>query len=314
MSKSPVSSTYRRSKRIYTRVTTEIGRLNLGLLSAGVAFYGLLAIFPALTAVVALWGLVADPDVVAQQVATFEPMVPEGAYSLIEQQVRGLASGPSTTLGWATVVSLGAALWATRSGVAALIRSLNAAYEVPSREGIWPMVTAMALTLVLIAVALVALGTVVAAPIALSLLPLGPYAGMAVNVLRWVVGLGTVFLGIAVLYRYGPNRPSEELPLISAGAMLAVVLWGAVSWGFSTYLENFGNYDAVYGSLGAVIALLMWFYLSAFVVMLGALLNIARERADEAEAREATGGARQKDDADAEKRRKEAPRAAASAA
>lgn len=277
--KIPVPGPVATAARIYSRVMDDICRLHIGLLSAGVAFYGLLAIFPALTAVVSLWGLFADPDVVAMEVATFEPMLPEAAYQLIEAQVTSLAMGPKQTLGWATVVSTLAALWASRSGIAALVRGLNAAYEVRARRGIWPMALAMGLTLALVAVALVALAMVVLAPIALSLIPLGPYTGTALNIARWVVGLAMVLLGIALLYRFGPNRPPAGRPFFSAGAWLALGLWAVVAWGFSTYIENFGNYDKVYGSLGAVIALLMWFYLSAYVVMLGALLNVARERA-----------------------------------
>lgn len=280
----PVPPRIMRLYRIYDRVSTEISRLNIGLIAAGVAFYSLLAIFPALTALIALWGLFADPDQVAVQIQTFEPMLPEAAYDIIAGQIRSLASGSSSTLGWASAASIGAALWATRSGVSALIGGLNAAYEIPRRNGLWQMVAAMLLTISLIGIAIIALGAVVLAPVALALLPLGSFASAVLSGARWIAGISAVLLGIALLYRYGPNRPHRGRPWVSAGAVLAISLWAVASLGFSTYLENFGNYDAVYGSLGAVIALLMWFYLSAFVVLLGALLNAARERVD-AEAR-----------------------------
>jgi membrane protein len=287
--------------RIYDRVSSEIGRLNIGLIAAGVAFYSLLAIFPALTALIALWGLFADPDEVALQLQTFEPMVPEAAYDIIAGQIRSLASGSSSTLGWASAASIGAALWATRSGVSALIGGLNAAYEIPRRGGLGQMVTAMLLTLALIGIAMVALAAVVLVPVALALLPLGQLTSVLLSAARWIAGVAAVLLGIALLYRFGPNRPARGQPWVSAGSVLAISLWALVSVGFSTYLENFGNYDAVYGSLGAVIALLMWFYLSAFVVMLGALLNAARERVDREEteeerARDATAPRHTQDD------------------
>jgi membrane protein len=265
--------------RLAADVMADAGRVNISLISAGVAFYGLLAIFPALTALIALWGMFADPDVVRDELETFRPMIPEDAFDILAAQVTALASGPKTTLGWATALSLGAALWATRSGVGALASGLDEAWQVPARHSLWHTITAMVLTLVLMAIALVALATVVLAPVALALLPPGPYVGPMLNALRWLVGILNVLLGIALLYRFGPNRPARGTPWITPGAVLALLLWAAVSVIFSSYLENFGAYDRVYGSLGAVIALLMWFYLSAFVVLLGALVDAARHRA-----------------------------------
>jgi len=259
-------------------VGARVGDLNLGLIAAGVAFYGLLAIFPTLTAIVALWGLVSDPELVAAQATAVEPMLPEGAFEIVDAQLQGLASGAPSTLGWATGASLLAALWASRSGVGALIGGLNAVHGLTARGGVVHAATALALTAALIVAALVALAAVVVAPVALALLPLGPYAGLALDVLRWVIGIVVVLGAVGLLYRFGPNgRAAPGAPrrwgLVTPGAVTAVALWGAASWGFSTYLANFGSYDRVYGSLGAVIALLMWFWLSAYVVLLGAILD-----------------------------------------
>lgn len=256
-----------------------MSEINVGLVSAGVAFYGLLAIFPTLTAIVALWGLVADPAQVAAEVQTIEPMVPEEGFDILEQQVNALASGTATTLGWASAASLLGAFWASRSGVAAMIGALNKVHRASPRGGIWAILMALTLSSGLILTALVALAAVVIAPVLLALLPLGPYTALALSVLRWVVGIIIVLLAIGALYRFGPSvkeaRPSRRWAgLVTPGALLAVALWGALSWAFSFYLANFGNYDRVYGSLGAVIALLMWFYLSAFVVLLGAIFDV----------------------------------------
>lgn len=268
------------------RVPVRVGRdwmdhvaaLNIGLISAGVAFYAFLALFPTLTAVIALWGIIADPDVVQSELSTFEPLLPEDVYLILSSQIRQLASAPTQTLGWATAISIGGAIWAMRSGVAALVRGLNTAYQVRARTGIRHMLAALSLTLILVLIALVALATVVFAPVALALLPLGPWTGTVLNAMRWFIGMGMVLLGISMLYKFGPNRPAAGTPWLSLGAVLALGLWAIVSVGFSFYLENFGSYDKVYGSLGAVIALLMWFYLSAYVVLVGAMLNVARER------------------------------------
>lgn len=271
-----------RAFRLIGAVARGIGTLNLGLIAAGVAFYGLLAIFPALTALVALWGFFADPEVVREEMRTFESLVPVEVFAMLQSQVSQLAAGPKTTLQWATVVSLAATLWAARSGVGALIGGLNAVYRTEARGGVWPVVMALFLTGALLGVALVALAVTVLAPVALAFLPLGPLADLALNALRWLVGGAVVLVGIGLLYRYGPNRPARmpRDPWLSAGAVVAVALWVAASVGFSFYLSNFASYNEVYGSLGAVIALLMWFWLSAYAVLLGALVNAERARLD----------------------------------
>jgi membrane protein len=146
------------------------------------------------------------------------------------------------------------------------------------------VIVALSLSATMILAALVALASVVVAPVALALLPLGPYTGFALDLMRWVVGIGIVLLAVGLLYRFGPSekavRPAwRRAGVITPGVIVAVALWALVSWGFSTYLENFGNYDRVYGSLGAVIALLMWLYLSGFVVLLGAIIDVELARA-----------------------------------
>jgi membrane protein len=251
-----------------------VGTRHLGLIAAGVAFYGLLAIFPALTAIVTLWGFFADPVLVEQQFQSYSNAIPAAAFGILETQVNDLATGPKEVLGWASVLSIGTALWASRAGVGAMIGGLNAVHRTPPRGGLRSVLRAILLTLVLVGVALVALATVVVTPVVVSILPLGPYAGFAVNALRWLIGAGVVLLGIGLLYRLGPNREDEERSdIVTTGSIIAVACWALASWGFSTYLENFGRYNEVYGSLGAVVAMLMWFYFSAFIVLLGALTN-----------------------------------------
>ncbi|RYH11803.1 YihY/virulence factor BrkB family protein [Tropicimonas sp. IMCC6043] len=258
-----------------------IGNRHIGLIAAGIAFYGLLAIFPAITSLVTLWGFFANPDIVAEQLASYEAVVPEQAYQILSSRVNAIANGPKEVLGWASFLSIGAALWATRAGTAALVGGLGAVYRAPPRGGLRRAAVSLLLTMVLIAVALIAMVAVLVAPVLLSLLPLGRYSGLAFWLLRWLIGIGVVLLGIGLFYRIGPYRPGHRSPLLSPGSILAVCLWAAVSIGFSIYLENFGRYNEIYGSLGAVIAMLMWFYLSAFVVLLGGLVNAELERLED---------------------------------
>ncbi|WP_157973546.1 YihY/virulence factor BrkB family protein [Tropicimonas sp. IMCC34043] len=254
-----------------------MNRAHLGLIAAGVAFYGLMAVFPAITALVTLWGLFANPDLVEVQLNEYRSMIPDSAFVMLRDQVHSIASGPKDVLGWAGALSLLTAIWATRAGVAAMIRGLEAAYGTPTRSGLHGIVVALLLTIVLVGVALVSLATVVIAPIIVSSLPLGPYTGFIVNTLRWLVAITVVPIGIGLLYRMGPNHQSHHTRLFSLGSILATVFWVVASLAFSAYLERFGQFNKTYGSLGAVIAMLMWFYISAFVVLIGGTVNSHRE-------------------------------------
>lgn len=258
-------------------VFMELNDNNLGLISAGVAFYGMLAIFPAVAAVIAVWGFFADPVEVAQQLDLLRGFVPADAFAILDDQINTLINANSSTLGWATVLSVSFALWSSRAGVAALIRGLNAIYREKNRLGLRHLLAAFGVTFLLIGVALVALACVVILPIVLAILPLGPVTSWLLASVRWVVALGVLIGALGVIYRYGPNRRQARPGWLTPGAVIAVLLWGAISWGFSYYLSNFGRYNEIYGALGAVIALLMWLYLSAFSVLLGASLNAELE-------------------------------------
>ncbi|WP_216641225.1 YihY/virulence factor BrkB family protein [Oceaniglobus roseus] len=253
--------------------------LNLGLISAGVAFYGMLAIFPGVAALIALWGVFADPLIVDNQLQLLRNFVPEDAFDILDTQINQLILTTSSALGWTTAISTTAALWSSRAGVAALIRGLNAIYRVSNRNSMRQTVVAVGVTLSLVGVALVALGSVVVAPIVLVFLPLGPLTQLALSAARWSIVVAVVLAGLAMIYRYGPNRRGQRPGWLTPGAVVAVVIWVSVSWGFSLYLTNFGKYNEIYGALGAVIALMMWLYLSAFVVLLGAFLNAELDRA-----------------------------------
>lgn len=260
------------------RASEDMSERNLGLIAAGVAFYALLAIFPGIAALISLWGYVADPAVVEAQMQLLEGFVPAEAYVLLDEQVTWLIDTHDSTLGWTSIFSILAALWLARAGVAALIQGLGTMYRQPHRNGFWHFIAALSLTLALIVLALLALASIVLAPVAIAFLPDGSVTAAISSALRWVVGLVAMVTGLGLLYRYGPNRQGGRVPWVSPGAVLAVLIWAAASYGFSFYLANFGNYNEVYGSIGAVVALLMWFYVSAYVVLLGAALNFEIEQ------------------------------------
>jgi len=251
---------------------------NLSLIAAGVAFYGLLAVFPGIAAVIAIWGLVGDRTVIMQQLEQLRVLLPGDVYSLLADQITNLTTAGTDALGLAGAISIILAIWSARAGVAALIRGMNAVYDEHSRSGIWHHVMALILTLSLMVVALVALGTVVVVPILMALLPLGEGTKLMLEILRWVIVVAVLLIGAGLVYRYGPNRRAARLPWITPGAVLAVILWAGASAGFSLYLRNFGNYNEIYGSLGAVVALMVWLYISGLLLLLGAAVNAQLER------------------------------------
>ena len=251
---------------------------HLGLIAAGVAFFCVLAIFPSLAALVAIWGVVADPHVVAANMASLDSYLPADAFALLDAQVQGLVNAGSGTLGWTTLISVLAALWSSRAGMSALVQGLNATFGEEVRGGIQHQVVAMLLTLSMVGTALIALAAGIVVPIAVEHLPLGPFE----SYLSWVSSLPIAPLatitGVALVYRYGANpHGGVRPPFFSVGLFVAVALWLAASEGFAYYLTNFGNYNKVYGSIGAMAALLMWVYLSAWAVLMGAAVNAAIE-------------------------------------
>ncbi|MCA0919021.1 YihY/virulence factor BrkB family protein [Pseudooceanicola nanhaiensis] len=255
-------------------VFAQLDSANMGLVAAGVAFFSMLAIFPGLAALIALYGLISDPHVLLEQMALLQDIVPPDVYNLIAKQVETLITTSGDTLGWTGAVSTALAIWSARAGVAAMMRGLNAIHGSPNRGSLRHYFTALMLTVALMGVSMSAMLLVVIAPLVLQFLYIGPFVSLLVDAVRWMAAIGVLLVGLALLYRYGPNTRANRMHWATPGGVLAVLLWALVSWGFSKYLQNFGNYNEVYGSIGAVVALLMWLYLSTFLVLLGASLNV----------------------------------------
>lgn len=261
-------------KEILRRTVSEISRDNLSLIAGGATFFLLLAIFPALAAFVALYGLLFDVATVQGHVATLEGVLPEAGVDLISGELERLASQPDGSLGVGFVVGLLVALWSANAGVKALFSALNVVYEErEDRSFVRLTLESLAFTLVAIAGAVILLITVVAAPAVLGRLGLGAVAETTIALMRWPILLAIVALGIGFLYKYGASRRPPRWHWISWGTLLTAVLWVLVSAAFSFYLSRFANYDATYGSLGAVIGFMMWLYLSLMTLLVGAELN-----------------------------------------
>ena len=259
--------------RVLRATGYQISEQNLGLIAAGVAFFGMLAVFPGLAAIIAIWGLAADPAVIDSQLDLMRGIVPGDVFALFDAQMTTLTSAGTQTLGWATVISILLALWSARAGVGALILGLNSAHERAHRGSLAHYGLALLLTLALVSVALVAALAVVIAPVLLALFPLGAATAQLVEWVRWSSAISVLLFGLGLVYRYGPNHDGPRVAWVTPGSVLAVVLWATGSAGLSFYLSNFGNYNEVYGSIGAAIALLVWLYLSAYLILAGAVLN-----------------------------------------
>jgi membrane protein len=255
-------------------------RSQLGLMAAGVAFFGFLAVFPAAAAAIAILGFAYNPSLVSDQMVVLDEFLPPAAYHLLEDQVHALVSANSSTLGWTTALSIAFALWSARAGIGALIQGLNAVHGHPQRVFLEHTLQAVVMTLLLILIALAVVVAGFVVPVLLKVLPLGANSARWLEVVNATVGLSVVTVGTSLIYRYGPNHAGPRPPLFTPGLALAVVLWVAASRGLMIYLANFGSYNQIYGSIGAVVALMMWFYLGAYAVMLGAALDAVRaERA-----------------------------------
>lgn len=253
-------------------------RIHMGLISAGVAFYAMFAVFPGLAAIIALWGLLYDPSVIQDYVQVGEEFIPSGAMAIISSQIDGLVAAGRTQLGWTSFISIMIATIAARAGVNALVRGLNAAYGVRAHSTLIGFFLAYGLTLALVGVVLLGLATIVIVPILLSYVAYDPFHGRLLTYLPWAGMLLIVMIGIGILYRYGPNVRRPRTPIFTWGSLIAALSWGVASIAFSTYLGSFNSYNRIYGSIGAVVALLMWFYLGAFSVMLGAIFNVELRR------------------------------------
>lgn len=259
--------------RLAVAVWYALDERHLGLIAAGVAFYSMFAIFPGMAAVISIWGIFADPSVVQSYMDAVHGVIPDAAYSVIETQLRALIDTQSGGWRLATLLPLAIALYSVHSAVSSLIAGINAVQVRRHREGLMRIAGSAALTLVLMLLVIAALALVVTVPLVLSMVELGPANAMILRFLPWVILFLAVKAALGLFYRWGATNEGVRHGWVSTGSLVAAFLWAAVSFAFSLYLENFGNYNRIYGSIGAVIALMMWLYLSAYIVLLGAVLN-----------------------------------------
>lgn len=274
----PVEIPARGYLEIVIRVAKRVSRDQLGLVAAGVAFFGMLALFPALAALVALGGMVADPVQIVTEAEAYLAALPDAARDIVQGQLVELSGADDDSLGIAALIALALAIFSSSRGMANLIAGLNIAYE--EREGrgfVMLQVWVLALTLFALLTGLLALGILAAIPFAVHTVLRSDTLTALALVLRWPLLLGITSLAFTVIYRFGPSRRQAKWRWIAPGGVVAVVIWTAATFGFAWYVQAFGSYNETFGALGGVVILLLWLWLSAFSILLGATLDAEME-------------------------------------
>jgi membrane protein len=265
-------------KDILWRTYEEFNKDRVMSVAAGVTYYALLALFPAIAALVSIYGLFADPGTIQDHLNTLSGVLPSGALDIIREQVTRIASQGGGTLGFGFVFGLGLSLWSSNAGMKAIFDALNIVYgEEEKRSFIKLNLLSLSFTLGAIAFILIALAGIIVLPIVLNFIGLGSGTEWLVSLARWPILLIGVIFGLSLIYRFGPSRDKAEWRWVTPGGIVAAVLWLAVSMLFSWYVANFGSYNETYGSLGAVIGFMTWIWLSTIVVLLGAEINAETE-------------------------------------
>lgn len=270
----------RRARSLWTTVNRVINRMgadNLSLVAAGIAFYAMFSIFPALGALVSIYGLFGDTHVVQAQVQQLTALLPPETAKLIDGSLNSLLAKPNSSLNFGLLASLGIAIVAARNGVSSMMSGLNMAMEKrETRSFITLNAMAIVLTLGSIVFAGIVITAVAVIPIVLAFLPFDDHWRNVLAYSRWPVLALFVILAIDLVYRFAPSVERPSWHFFSVGTLLSAALWILGSYAFSQYVTRFGSYDTTYGSLGAVIVLLLWFWLSALIILLGAVIDSVR--------------------------------------
>lgn len=269
-------------KDVLYRVYLEFQKDRVLSVAAGVTFYTLLAIFPAVAALVSLYGLFTDPSTINDHLSLLQGVMPSGALEIIGDQVKRITAKGGTTLGITFFTSLAISLWSANAGMKAMFDALNIVYEEEEKRSFIQLnLRSLAFTFGALVFVIVAIGCIVVLPVALNFLG---YFGISISpkawyiaLLRWPALLAVLLFVLALLYRYGPSRDLPRWRWVTPGSLTAGVVWLAASIGFSWYVAHFGSYNETYGSLGAAIGFMTWIWISSTIVLLGGEINAELE-------------------------------------
>jgi membrane protein len=261
------------------RAWGEVGEANLFLVAGGVTYALILALFPGLAALVSLYGLVFDPAQIEQQIGALSGVLPVQTQQLLSQQLHSLVEASGGALRLGAVVGILLALWSASRGMSGIITAINIAYEEKERRGFFKLnLIALGLTLGLLVAGIIVITLIGVLPAAVQILAVGGGTKWLLFLVQWPLLVVLMMFGLAVLYRYAPDRDKPQWRWVSPGALVATILWIIASVGFTVYVANFNSYDKTYGSLGGVVVLLTWLYLSTLVILFGAAINTQSEK------------------------------------
>lgn len=265
-------------KDVLRRTWRQIGKDNVSIVAAGVAFYAMVSIFPLLGAAVATYGLITDRATAEEHISRLYELVPGQAAETLAERVEALVAADGDTLGAGLLLSLGFAIFSGSRGVDALLTGIHIAYDERRQRAWWSQrLLALVLTIVGVVGGILMLFLVAGVPSVFSWLHLGGTKRIIGEILRFAFLIGGMSFALAVLYRYGPKRHNARWRWLSPGAFIGSILWLAFSYGFSFYVSTWGDYESTYGALGGVIVLMLWLYVSAFAVLLGAEVDAELE-------------------------------------
>jgi membrane protein len=265
-------------KDILWRVYHNIPEHRIVSIGAGVTFFVLLSIFPGIAALVAIYGLFADPSSIGQHLNDLSGVLPGGATQVIGDQLTSLTSQPRSQLGFALAFGVAVSLWSANAGMKALFDALNVVYGEKEQRGFIRLnIISLAFTLGALIFMMIAVSAIAVLPLALGYLGLSGGVEWLVALGKWPLLVVTIAFGVALIYRHGPSRKEPQWRWVSWGSALAALLWLGTSVLFSWYAGNFGNYDKTYGSLGAAVGLMTWMWLSFVVILVGAELDAEME-------------------------------------
>jgi len=265
-------------KNILLRVWNNIGEDRVMLVAAGVTYYCLLAIFPAIAALVAIYGFFTDPASISAQVDELSGVLPGGALDVFRQQTNQVASQGPTKLGVAFIIGFVVSLWSANAGIKSIFDALNLIYDEPEKRGFIKLnLVSLAFTIAAILFILIAIGCIAALPAVFSSRQFQSVTALVAQIVRWPLLFIIIAVGLAFVYRYGPSRTEPQWRWITWGSAFAAMAWIAISIGFSWYAANFGSYNKTYGSLAAVVVLMFWLWLSAAIILIGAELEAEME-------------------------------------
>jgi membrane protein len=286
---SPLQIPWTGWKDIFWRTYAGIGEDRVLAIAAGVVFYSLLALFPAITAGVSVYALFADTSTIASHIANLSTVLPGGAIEIVSEQVHRIVQNGAGSLTLGFVVGLGVAIWSANAGMKAIFDALNVIYDEDEHRGFIKLnLVSLLFTVAAIALAMTMVASVVVVPLVIQYIGFESVASMVVTYGRWPAMFVVAILALAVLYRFGPSRQFAQWRWLSVGSLFAAVVSLIGSIAFSWYVANFGTYNATYGSLGAAIGMMMWMWMSIIVVLVGAELNAEIEHQT---ARDSTTGA-----------------------